>query len=52
MKDDFKELKKRYLTRLSDLYPTIAGSIDGDHQPSGDFESAERNRTFSDRCTR
>ena len=28
------------------------GGIDGDHQSSGDFESAERNRTFSDRCTR
>lgn len=26
MKDDFKELKKRYLTRLSDLYPTIAAA--------------------------
>ena len=45
MKEEYKELKelqKRYLTRLSDLYPDNRGGIDGDHQSSGDFESAER----------
>lgn len=52
MKDDFKELKKTLFDAIVRLISDNRGSIDGDHQPSGDFESAERNRTFSDRCTR
>lgn len=55
MKEEYKELKelqKRYLTLIVRLISDNRGGIDGDHQSSGDFESAERNRTFSDRCTR
>ena len=50
MKEEYKELKelqKRYLTRLSDLYPTIAAA-------STEIINLQAilNRTFSDRCTR
>ena len=55
MKEEYKELKelqKRYLTRLSDLYPTIAAASTEIINLQAILNLSERNRTFSDRCTR
>ena len=43
-----KELEARYLERLSQLYPTIAKASTEIINLAGNFESAKRNRTFSD----
>lgn len=38
-------LQTRYLEVLSEMYPSIRLGVHGDHQPSGNFKSAERDRT-------